>query len=238
MKKKNSLFRQLAAALVLEAVLYLFYNTLFVFLAFPLLLWLCRKYMKRQDESRAKNNLNNQFRDMLLSLSAALRSGYSVENGLRQALFEMEVIYGEEGEICAELRIMLNQLNMGMNAEEVFSDFAGRSEIEDINTFAQIFKIAKRAGGDMTAIMQKTCADISARVETRNEIDVLISAKRLEQNIMLLMPAGIIVYMRISSNGFMDPLYKNAAGILIMTLCLGIYAAAWYLGRRITDINV
>ena len=238
MKKHSDLLKTVAASCAVTAILYLFYNTFFVLLAFPAAFFICRKYIKKTAEKRKKDELNTEFKDMLISMTAAMRAGYSVENALKEALSEMEMTYGSEGAICEELRVMINQLKVGSSAEEVFFDFAGRTGIEDIDTFASVFKIAKRSGGDMVEIMRKTSADISAKVDTKNEISVLISAKRLEQNIMMLMPAAIIVYMRVSSDGLLDPLYKNAAGILIMSACLGVYALAWYMGRRITDIEV
>lgn len=238
MKKGFDPLKEIAAALVVTAIIYLFYKSLFVLILLPLILWLCHKYMKKENEKKAKRSLNSQFKDMLISMTAALRAGYSVENALKEAQQEMELTFGADSEICAELNIMLNQLKVGVTAEEVFFDFAGRTGIEDINTFASVFRIAVRSGGDMAAIMKKTASDIAAKVDMRNEIDVLISAKRLEQNIMMIMPAAIIVYIDLSSDGLLDPLYGNVTGVLIMTVCLGLYALAWYMGHKITEIEV
>ena len=55
---------------------------------------------------------------------------------------------------------------------------------------------------------------------------------------MSLMPAGIILYMRITSPGFLDVLYHNTAGIVLMTLCLIVYAGAFFWGRRMAGIEV
>lgn len=238
MKKRNMFFKEALACFVVIAVLYLFYRSVFVLIALFAVYPICRGLLKKEEMRRLKNDLNVQFKDMLISLTAAMRAGYSVENALKEALKEMNIIYGPQAQISKELTIMVNQLKVGMPAEEVFDDFAKRSEIEDINTFSEVFKIAKRSGGDMAAIMNRTTSDISAKVDTRNEIAVLVSAKRLEQNIMLIMPSAIIIYMSLTSDGLLDPLYKNPAGILIMTICLGLYVLAAYLGRKITDIEV
>ena len=238
MKKRNMFFKEALACFAVIAVLYLFYRSVFVLIALFAVYPICRGLLKKEEMRRLKNDLNVQFKDMLISLTAAMRAGYSVENALKEALKEMNIIYGPQAQISKELTIMVNQLKVGMPAEEVFDDFAKRSEIEDINTFSEVFKIAKRSGGDMAAIMNRTTSDISAKVDTRNEIAVLISAKRLEQNIMLIMPSAIIIYMSLISDGLLDPLYKNPAGILIMTICLGLYVLAAYLGRKITDIEV
>ena len=238
MKRSRILIKELALSFLLCAILYLFYGTVIVLAAWPVIFVLCRRHMKKEALKQEKDRLNVQFRDMLISMTAAMRAGYSVENALKEAYKEMLITCEASSGICREMVIMLNQLKLGMTAEEVFAELAERSGIEDINTFASVFGIAKRSGGDMTRIISKTTSDISAKVDTRSEIAVVISSKRLELNIMLLMPAGIIVYMKLASGGLLDPLYKNAAGILIMTICLGLYALAWYLGQKITDIEV
>jgi len=58
----------------------------------------------------------------------------------------------------------------------------------------------------------------------------LTTAKQLEETIMSLIPAGIILYLNFAFDGFLDVLYTSIAGRGIMTVCLIIYAAAVALG--------
>ena len=51
-------------------------------------------------------------------------------------------------------------------------------------------------------------------------------------------PYGIIAYMSLSFSDFMEELYGNVTGIGVMTLCLGIYVGAYYLGVRLLRIDV
>ena len=59
-----------------------------------------------------------------------------------------------------------------------------------------------------------------------------------EQMIMSLMPAGIILYLQLASPGFLDILYGNPFGICAMTVCLAVYGAAYWMGKRIVEIEV
>lgn len=238
MKKRNELLKTAAVSLAVMFIIYLFYRSAFVLLALPPVVWIIHRELRKDRMIKNKNMLTVQFKDMLVSLTAALRAGYSVENGLRETLREMRITHGEGSEICRELLLMLNQLNVGLSAEEVFREFGERSDIEDIKTFAEIFSAAKRGGGDMVEIFRKTAADISEKTDTGAEIGVLISAKKLERNIMLLMPPAIIVYIDLTSSDLLDPLYGNAAGVAIMTTCLALYGAAWALSGKIIKIEV
>ena len=97
---------------------------------------------------------------------------------------------------------------------------------------------AKRTGGDMNRIIQTSARMLGDKIDVRKEIETTLAAKKAEQMIMSLMPAGIILYLKLTSPGFLSVLYGNLFGMCAMTLCLGIYVLSYWLGRRIVDIEV
>ena len=111
---------------------------------------------------------------------------------MAESLKEMENMFDSDAEICIELRKMINKISLGISAEDVFDEFAQEMQTEDIFTFASVFRIAKRSGGDMVEIIRRTAGDIASKVDTANEISVMVSAKRLEQKIMMAMPLAMI----------------------------------------------
>ena len=230
--------KDILGVIVIFAVLYLFYRSMWVLTLLLPCVMVFRKERRKEKEHQRKAVLNAQFKDMLESLSASLRVGYSMENALKECASEMAVTHGEDSPICEELNLMLNQISIGMSVEHIFREFAMRSSVEDIDTFASVFSIAKRTGGDMVAIIRKTSDSIAGKIDTRSEIAVLISSKRLEQNIMTMIPIGIILYIDLTSGGLLDPLYGNFTGVVIMSICLAVYGAAVLLGRKLIRIEV
>ena len=67
---------------------------------------------------------------------------------------------------------------------------------------------------------------------------MLVAAKKYEQQIMNLVPMGIILYIRVSNPGYFDSLYHNLAGVLIMTAALALYLAAYLLSEKILEITL
>ena len=55
---------------------------------------------------------------------------------------------------------------------------------------------------------------------------------------MVITPAVVILFLRVTSKGFLSPLYDTILGQIIMTVVLGINVFADYLGKRIVDINI
>ena len=234
----SSVYKNILVIAGIMAVLYLFYRSVWILILLLPCIVVCRRIRKKETEKRSRALLNAQFKDMLDSLAASLRAGYSIENALKECLREMTAVHGEDSPICKELKLMVNQVGIGVSAENIFRQFALRSHVEDIDTFASVFSIAKRTGGDMVEIINRTAADIGEKIDTRSEIGVLVSSRKLEMKIMMLIPAAIILYIDLTSSGLLDPMYGNLRGVIIMTVCLAVYAAAVLLGKKLTDIEV
>ena len=60
--------------------------------------------------------------------------------------------------------------------------------MRDIRDFAEIFQIAKRGGGDLRGIITNTADIIGDKQEIRREIEMVVSEKRFEQQIMRFIP--------------------------------------------------
>lgn len=179
-----------------------------------------------------------QFREAILAVSASLNSGYSIENAFCEAGKDMEVLYGKKEMIVKELRLLSGRLSANETLESILLDFSERSGLEDIRDFTQIFVTAKRSGGNLNEIIRRASHHISEKIEVKREIDTLMSAKKMEQKIMNIVPFLMLLYINFSSPGFLDVLYGNMAGFLIMTMCLAVYAAAYGTAQKIVSIEV
>ena len=193
----------------------------------------------QQEQCRRKEQeFRGQFKESIRALAAALNVGYSVENALREAAVEMRALYKKDSRIRREYDRMIYQMDMNRTAEQVMGDFAERVEQEDVIGFTAVFTAAKRTGGDSIQIIRNAVKDISEKMEVENEIDTLLSAKKLEFRIMCVIPMGIILYMKLAFPEFMQVLYGNLFGGAVMSMCLGIYLAAWRIGKGIVEIEV
>ena len=171
-------------------------------------------------------------------MAASIRAGDSAERAVLEALKDLRSIHGKDTAMMEELELMTRELSMNRTPEQLLSELADRSGLEDAVCFADIFHAAKRTGGNLVQIMEQTADIMEARETVQREIEVLTAGRRYEQRIMCMIPFGIILYIRTGSPGYLDALYHCGAGICMMTLCLVIYAAAVYLGGRVLQIEV
>lgn len=223
---------------ILAGVSLVFYQSLLaVLFLLPLIAPLTRRFQRRRKEQR-RARLMAEFRELLSSLLTALKAGYAPENAFREAYKEMIFLFGEDGQISVELLQILHGLDNHIPLEDLLYGFAARSEIEEIMEFADVFAIAKRRGGNLTEILERTDGLIRDRIDVENEIRLLLASRRYEQTVMDIVPFGIIIYIGTTSPGFFDAMYHNAFGILVMSACLAAYLAAFRLSERIMDIKV
>lgn len=55
---------------------------------------------------------------------------------------------------------------------------------------------------------------------------------------MSLIPAVIVIYLKVTAKEFIQPLYGNISGIIIMTVCLAVYVVSDMWAKRIVNIEV
>jgi len=220
------------------AAAWIFYRSLgaFFLLALPAAAYPLLK--KKELQRRRQQRLETEFREGILILASALNAGYSPENAMAEAAGELRMLAGGPSMILQEFDRILAAVRTNVPLEKAWEEFALRCGSEDIRNFAEVIRVAKRSDGDLTGIISHTADMISDKLRIKEEILTITSGKRFEQRIMNLIPAAIVLYIDLSSPGFFDPMYGSAAGRLIMTGCLAVYAAAWLLSGRILEVEI
>lgn len=206
-------------------------------LVIPVGIWYTRWKQKEMAERR-RRILQNHFKDVLQSLQTAVRARYSMEQSVTECRREMERLFGERDDLVRELRYMESQMQVGVPVEQLFWNLGQRSGVEEIRNFGDIFLIARRSGGNLGKILGNLAEVLGEKIRVTGEIQVAIAGKKLEQMVMSLVPGAMILYMQLTSRGFLDVLYHNLPGALVMTGCLGVYLFSFRMGRKIVRIQV
>lgn len=219
-------------------VSYTFYQSMFVFFSALPLCFIYPFIIRKKLISKRRQELLNQFKEALSILSSFLSAGYSTENAFRASIHELKNMFNENAMIVTEFEGIVQGLSLNKPIEEMLSDFAYRSGLDDISNFAEIFNVAKRNGGNLVNIITHTSDIIRDKVQLSEDIKTLNASKQYEQRIMNLIPFIIIIYMNLSSPDFFVSLYTSTIGRITMTVCLAIYCLSVYLADYIMDIEV
>ena len=127
---------------------------------------------------------------------------------------------------------------MNETIECALTDLARRSHDEDIKNFADVFITGKRSGGNMADIIKNTAAIINDKLRIKEEINTLLAERKLEQRVLNIVPVALILLLTWSTGDYMDPVFGTTLGRFVMTVAVLLLALAWFISRKITDIEV
>lgn len=229
----------LAAAAVVFAVGLIFYqNPIFAgilalaSLRFP-------KIRTAQIIRARKRALSMQFKDMLYALSSSMSAGRSLESAFRDALRDLEILYPDpQTPIMQETGYIIRCIEMNMPVEDALSRFAARAHIEDIENFADVIRVCRRSGGNLIEVIRSSSQMISDKIETKNEIETAITAKKFESRILTCTPIVMVAVLSAASPEYMEPVFHTALGAIVMTVAVVMFVAAFFIGEKIMQIEV
>lgn len=197
-------------------------------------------YILRGDKKKYKelmqHRLRLEFKEFIIMLSGSLNAGYSLEQGVRRAYEDMTK--EDFVMIPKELALMINGLGLNKDMDVLFMEMGHRCQEDSIIEFARLVATAKRYGGNINNLIDKTKKKLNDKLMVEKEIDTMISAKRLEGYIMMIMPFVIMAYMRFTNETYISLLYNEPVGIVVVTIALIMVLICGLIIRRITRIEV
>lgn len=236
--KKEIIWNVIRSFSIILLFAWFFYRS---FTAVPFLVPLGFLFFCKQREQEKRNChqiLRGQFKDFINAVAANLKTGYALENAVRESLPEMELLYGKKAYITKNLRVMIRSMDHNVTIEKLMQNFAEETELDEIKQFAEILSLAKRSGGNMSEIISDTSKIIGEKIEFQKELHVLIAAKILELRIMNAIPFMIVLYIEFTSPGYFKLLYGNGIGVMAMTICLIVYVTAYFWGNKMIQITI
>lgn len=187
------------------------------------------------DKQRRKLNL--QFRDMLEALNTSLGAGKNVVDSFHSVYDDLKVQYDEGAYILKELEVILSGMANNVDIEDLLYDFGVRSGIEDIVSFANVFKICYRKGGNIKDTIRSTHNILSDKMEINEDIETIVTSNKTEQNIMIMMPVMLIAMIKMMSPDFAAN-FTTVSGILSTTVAIVMFVAAYFVGKAVLNIKV
>ena len=190
-----------------------------------------------QLKEKRKNKLKIQFRDMLEALTTSLNAGSNVNDSFQNVHEDMKVQYGEDSYIAYELSVILSGITNNFSLEEMLKDFGYRSGIDDILSFAQVFEICYRKGGNIKDVVRNTHNILSDKMRISEDIETQITAAKNENNIMIIMPIILIAMIKSMSPDFAKN-FTTLTGIISTIISLVLFVIAYIVGRKLMEIKI
>lgn len=183
---------------------------------------------------RKREQVREQFTELLQLTTTFQRAGYSVENAFMDSYGDMEKLYGKRSVICKLLLRFAAGRRNHCSFGELWHQMGEELNIAEIRDFAEIYELAYHHSGNLTEVMEQTSLMITERTATQKEINLSMAARRTELQIMTVTPFAILLYIEWTSAGYFDLLYHNPAGKAVMTVVLLLYLTGYVWAYRIS----
>lgn len=194
------------------------------------------RFYGEQLEKKRRREFEVQFQECIMTVSTALKAGYSLENAFVESIGDMKIMFGEKSKIVSELHWVCKGLKNNQSIEKVLAGLSVRGGSNVVSEFADIVKIAVANGGNLTEIIGSTAELMDRERQMREDIRDLVSGKKMEGKIMSLIPFLMVFYVQLGNPGYFNIFYYNATGILIMSVCLAVYMFAVGAIEKILEI--
>lgn len=192
--------------------------------------------MKALIEKQQKE-ISHQFRDMLDSLTTSLGSGKNISDSFISVYSDLKIQYDSDAFILKELEVIISGIHNNIAIEDVLDDFGKRSGNEDIKSFANVFRISYRKGGNIKDIIRNTQEILSDKMNIAEDIETLVASNKTEQNIMVVMPIILVGTIKLMSPEFAAN-FVTPAGLISTTVGLITFVIAYFVGKQILNIEI
>ncbi len=204
----------------------------------PACLGITWKQAKKQQSQKAQEKEQEHFAEYLGFLKEALLVGYSLEQAVGEGKKGMLTTLKEEDSFLQAVTRMERKMQLGTPVETAFSEWAEEAVCDDIRDFAEVLLIAKRTGGAVQQVIDHTEQVIRDKQETLRYIRSVLHSRQYEAKVMKCMPFAMLVYLRLFMADFLEPLYHNPVGIVVMSVVLTVYFVLCLAVDKVTSVSL
>ncbi len=153
--------------------------------------------------SRRMNAFDSQLSDTLNLWVNALRSGYSVLQGMEAIATELPP------PVSREFERVVQEVRLGLGLEEALNNMYKRVPSEDLDLIITAVNIQREVGGNLAEILDTISFTIRERVRIKGEIRSLTAQGRISGWVVGLLPLGLAGVLYAINGEYMSELWAK-----------------------------
>ncbi|MRG87377.1 type II secretion system F family protein [Salinibacillus xinjiangensis] len=188
------------------------------------LLFLVRK-------NKMRERLAEQLPEICRMLANATRSGMTLNQGIQLVAQEISE------PARSEFRQLAQELSLGIEFNTAIQAMEKRVNNREFKLFVATVLIQKKAGGNLSAILEEMSQTLDDRKILKQEIKTMTAEQRYISYLVPVIPVFLVLMMNNIIDGFLDPLFSGI-GIILLFLFLGGTVVTFLLVRKVTNIRM
>lgn len=189
------------------------------------------QFYLKQRVAKRRSQFDEQLGDTLHLLTGGLRAGHSILRAIDAAATE------SPSPTAQEMRRIVTETSVGRDLQSALNDTAERMQSEDFVWIAQAIQINREVGGNLAEVLDQVNETIRERAEIKGHIKALAAEGKFSAYILMAMPFAIIAMLMVISPGYMDAMFTEVLGWILMgaSVVLMTIGALWL--RKIVDLK-
>jgi tight adherence protein B len=176
--------------------------------------------------------IEQQLPDALDLMARAMTAGHAFPSALQMVGSEMPE------PIAAEFRIVFDEINYGISAQEALINLTVRVPSTDLSYFVIAVLIQRETGGNLAELLGNISELIRARLKLLGTVRVLSAEGRLSAWILTLLSFVLGFVLQLVNPKFLSVLWTNPMGVKMVGIALLMMIVGIFAMWRITKIRV
>jgi tight adherence protein B len=172
------------------------------------------------------------FPEAIDTLGRAVRAGHAFTMAL-------EIVCNEFSEpVATEFRKLYEEQKFGMPVRDALVNLTERVPLVDVKFFATAVMLQRETGGNLAEILDNLSYMIRERFKILRQVRVYTAQGRLTMMLLMGLPPVIVITMLIVSPGFIQPLFNDPIGHMLIAAGITLQTIGYFVIRRIIQIQV
>ena len=190
-----------------------------------------RFYLRSLKKQRLAK-FNEQLEDALISMSSALKAGFSITQALENVASE------KRHPISFEFTLLLQELRLGVQFDTALRKMADRIGSQDFELVAVAVITARQTGGELTNILEELSGVIRERMRIMQRVRALTAQGRMQAWLIASVPFVLLFAMTRLAPDLMDEFLGSVVGVVVLFAVVVMVVSGFLWIRKITTIDV
>ena len=160
--------------------------------------------------NRRRKQFEALLPDTLQLLASTLRAGYSLMQGVEAVSQEVSEPMGRE------LRRVVTEARLGRPLEEALDGVAERMDSGDFAWAVMAIRIQREVGGNLAELLVTVAETMTERERLRRDVNALTAEGKISAIVLGLLPVGLGLFIYTANPGYMDPLFEETIGKIML----------------------
>jgi tight adherence protein B len=140
--------------------------------------------------------------------------------------------------VATEFRILFEEQKLGLEVRQAMLNFADRNASTDAAIFATAVMIQRDTGGNLAEVLEKIAYVIRDRYRILGDVRTFTAQGRLSGFILAALPIFLGIAISIISPGYMDHLFEDPLGSVLITVAVVLQVVGFLTIRKIVNFKV